>query len=57
MDEAIQMEDECMTGRKMITILITLVHACITSIILASFQSNALPSYTSPPWPVRQRGC
>jgi hypothetical protein len=48
MDEAIQMEDECMTGRKMITILITLVHACITSIFIVFFQSNALPSYTSP---------
>jgi hypothetical protein len=37
MDEAIQMEDECMTGRKMITILIILVHACITSIIIVPF--------------------
>jgi hypothetical protein len=53
MDEAIQMEDECMTGRKMITISITLVHACITSIIVDSFQCKALPSYPSPPWPVR----
>jgi hypothetical protein len=52
-DEAIQMEDECMTGRKMITILITLVHACITSIIVVSFKANAMPSYPSPPWPVR----